>query len=90
MAGEISLGEKRAEEAAHEEGLFRNLEERVDCLLVEFQELMRERDDLATALGSETEKVKQLERKLEALTQDREKIKARIDQLLHRLQGTDA
>jgi hypothetical protein len=35
-------------------------------------------------------KVLQLERKLKLLSQDREKVKTRIDQLLHRFRSIDA
>ncbi len=89
MDGEILLGRKIDEQVPEEEGLFTKLEERVDDLLSQYQKLVKERDHLATALGSETEKVKRLEKRLEFLTRDREKVKTRIDQLLHRLKGID-
>jgi len=88
MAGEISL-DKRIEKMVLEEerGLLGNLEEKVDHLLIKYQELKKERDELAVTLDVEREKMTELEKKLELLSQDREKIKARIDQLLHRLKG---
>jgi len=72
-----------------ERGLFGNLEEKIDHLLIKYQELKKERDEMAAVLGQEREKMIQLEKKLEILSQDREKIKVRIDQLLHRLKGFD-
>ncbi len=89
MDGEILLGRKIDEQVPEEEGLFTKLEERVDDLLGQYQKLVKERDHLAMALGSETEKVRRLEKRLEFLTRDREKVKTRIDQLLHRLKGID-
>jgi len=44
---------------------------------------------LAAALDGEREKVIQLEKKLKLLSQDREKVKTRIDQLLHRFKNID-
>ena len=58
--------------------------------MAEFQELKKERDHLAAALDTEKGKVLQLERKLKLLSQDREKVKTRIDQLLHRFRSIDA
>jgi chromosome segregation ATPase len=72
-----------------ERGLFGNLEEKIDDLLIKYQELKKERDEMEAVLGQEREKMIQLEKKLEMLSQDREKIKVRIDQLLHRLKGFD-
>jgi chromosome segregation ATPase len=90
MAGEISL-EKQTEAASEEEqGFFRNLEEKIRHLLAKFQELKKERDNLAAALDMERGKVIQLEKKLKLLSQDREKVKTRIDQLLHRFGSIDA
>jgi chromosome segregation ATPase len=90
MAGEISL-EKQTEKMASEEeqGLLGNLEEKVRHLLTKFHELKKERDNLVVALEAEKEKVIQLERKLKLLSQDREKVKTRIDQLLHRFKNID-
>jgi chromosome segregation ATPase len=90
MAGEISL-EKQTEKMASEEeqGLLGNLEEKVRYLLTKFHELKKERDHLATTLEGEKEKVVQLERKLKLLSQDRDKVKTRIDQLLHRFKNID-
>jgi chromosome segregation ATPase len=90
MTGEISL-EKQTEKMVSEEeqGLLGNLEEKVRHLLTKFQELKKERDNLAAALEGEKEKVIQLEKKLKLLSQDREKVKTRIDQLLHRFKNID-
>jgi len=90
MAGEISL-DKRIEKMALEEerGLLGNLEEKIGHLLIKYQELKKDRDELAVTLGLEREKMVELEKKLDLLSQDREKIKARIDQLLHRLKGIE-
>jgi len=67
--------------------LLKNLEEKVSDLLKAFQEIKRERDGLASALGMEKEKSTRLERKLEFFSEEREKVKIKIDQLLHRLKG---
>jgi chromosome segregation ATPase len=90
MSGEISL-EKQTEKMASEEeqGLLGNLEEKVRYLLTKFHELKKERDHLATTLEGEKEKVLQLEKKLKLLSQDRDKVKTRIDQLLHRFKSID-
>lgn len=90
MSGEILL-DKQAETASEEEqGWFGNLEEKIRHLLAKFHELKKERDNLAAALDVEKGKVLQLERKLKLLSQDREKVKTRIDQLLHRFRSIDA
>lgn len=79
------------EEVVQEEdrGALGKIEEMVGKLLAKYQELKRERDELAVALDQEREKGFQLEKKLEMLSQDKEKVKTRIDQLLHRLKGID-
>ncbi len=41
------------------------------------------------ALEEEKEKVTQLEKKMKLLSQDREKVKTRIDQLLHRFKNIE-
>jgi chromosome segregation ATPase len=90
MTGEISLSIKTDKGVPEEEqGFLSNLESRVDTLLAQFQELMKQRDELAATLDSEREKTRQLEKRLELFTQDREKVKTRIDQLLYRLKGID-
>ncbi len=89
MSGEILLDEQ-AETVSAEQGWFKNLEEKIRHLLAKFQELKKERDNLAAALDGEREKVVQLEKKLKLLSQDREKVKTRIDQLLHRFRNIDA
>jgi seryl-tRNA synthetase len=90
MAGEISL-ENQTEKAVSEEeqGLLGNLEEKVRYLLTKFHDLRKERDHLAATLEAEKEKVVQLEKKLKLLAQDRDKVKMRIDQLLHRFKNID-
>ncbi len=90
MDGEISL-EKQTEKMASEEeqGLLGNLEEKVRYLLTKFHELKKERDHLVATLEGEKEKVVQLEKKLKLLSQDRDKVKTRIDQLLHRFKNID-
>jgi len=90
MSGEILL-DKQTETAPEEgQGWFENLEEKIRHLLTKFQELKKERDNLAAALDTERGRVLQLERKLKLLSQDREKVKTRIDQLLHRFRSIDA
>jgi chromosome segregation ATPase len=90
MSGEILL-EKQAEMGSEEgQGWFGNLEEKIRHLLAKFHELKKERDNLAVALDLERGKVVQLEKKLKLLSQDREKVKTRIDQLLHRFGSIDA
>jgi chromosome segregation ATPase len=90
MAGEISLDKQTEKMTSEEEqGLLGNLEERVGRLLTKFHELREEKDHLAIALEEEKEKVLQLEKKFKLLTQDREKVKTRIDQLLHRFKNID-
>jgi chromosome segregation ATPase len=90
MAGEISL-DKQTETVAsgEEQGLLGNLEEKIRHLLTKFRELKKERDYFAAALNMEKEKVIQLEKKMKLLSQDREKVKTRIDQLLHRFKSID-
>jgi len=86
MAGEILLNPKTEEVVSEEEpGSFETLEEKVSDLLTEFQNIKKERDTLVSALNAEKERLIRMEKKLEALAQEREKIKLRIDQILHRL-----
>ena len=90
MTREILL-EERTEKMApeDEQKLLRDLEERIGYLLIKYQELKNETDGLAIELNIEKEKMIQQEKKLELLSQDREKVKTRIDQLLHRLKGVE-
>jgi len=90
MSGEILLDKQTETASEEEQGWFENLEEKVRDLLTKFQELKKEKDNLAAALDMEKGKVLQLERKLKLLSQDREKVKTRIDQLLHRFGSIDA
>ncbi len=90
MSGEILLDKQTEAPSEEEQGWFANLEEKIRLLLAKFQELKKERDNLAAALDTERGKVLQLERKLKLLSQDREKVKTRIDQLLHRFRSIDA
>jgi septal ring factor EnvC (AmiA/AmiB activator) len=90
MEAEISLKRKPDDTEVDPEGdpnLLKNLEEKISDLLKAFQEIKRERDGLASALGMEKEKSNRLEKKLEFFSQEREKIKIKIDQVLHRLKG---
>jgi len=90
MAGEISSEEQTEKMVSEEEqGWLGNLEEKVRHLLTKFHELKKERDSLAATLEGEKEKVVQLEKKLKLLSQDRDKVKIRIDQLLHRFKNMD-
>ena len=88
MEGEILL-KRKLEDAVPEveSNPLKDLEQKVTELLKAFKEIKRERDGLALALGMEKEKLTRLEKKLEFLAQEREKIKLRIDQVLHRLKG---
>ena len=90
MAGEILL-DKQTETVASEEeqGLLGILEEKIRHLLIKFRELKKERDYFVAALNVEKEKVIQLEKKMKLFSQDREKVKTRIDQLLHRFKSID-
>lgn len=72
-----------------EKGFLADLEEKIDYLLMKYQEVKKERDDLLNELKMEKERVSQLEKKLDSINQDREKVKTRIDQLLHRLNNID-
>lgn len=72
-----------------ERGLLGDLEEKIGHLLVKYQELKKERDELVAVLSMEREKITRLEKKLELLSQDRDKVKTRIDQLLYRLKSVD-
>lgn len=86
MAGEILLNRKTEEMISEEEsGPFETLEEKVTDLLREFQDIKKERDTLVLTLNAEKERLIRMEKKLEILSQEREKIKLRIDQILHRL-----
>lgn len=89
MTGEISLGKMDESLAEGETGVLGPLENRVELLLDKIQELIRQRDELTAAINSEKEKTRRLEKRLELFTQDRENVKTRIDQLLHRLKGID-
>jgi chromosome segregation ATPase len=90
MPGEILLDKQTEMVSEEEPRLFGNLEEKIRRLLTTFHELKKERDNLAAALDMERGKVIQLEKKLKLLAQDREKVKTRIDQLLHRFGSIDA
>jgi chromosome segregation ATPase len=90
MTREILLDEQTEKMTPEDEqGLLRDLEEKIGYLLIKYQELKNERDELAIELNIEKGKMIQLENKLELLSQDREKVKTRIDQLLHRLKGVE-
>jgi hypothetical protein len=90
MGEEIALPKKTEEETLEGDlnGLG-HLEKKINSLLVRFQELKKDRDLMALALREEKERTNRLEERLDLLSQDREKVKGRIDQLLHRLKGVD-
>ena len=90
MSGEISLDKKMDMDSDEEQGLLGNLEEKIAHLLARFRDLQKERDHLVAALDVEKDKVSQLEKKLQLLSQDREKVKIRIDQLLHRFKSIES
>ncbi len=90
MAGEISLDKQTEMASEEEQGLLGNLEEKISHLLSRFHDLQKERDHLVAALDVEKDKVTELERKLKLLSQDRERVKIRIDQLLHRFKSIDS
>ncbi len=90
MEAEILLRRKPGDAEGDPEGdlnFLKNLEEKISDLLKAFQEIKRERDGLALALGIEKEKSTRLEKKLEFFSEEREKVKIKIDQVLHRLKG---
>ena len=90
MDGEILLEEKTEPGSPSEDqGFFAILEEKIALLLLKYREAKKARDDLAAALEHEKDRAERLERKLELLSEDRDKVKTRIDQLLHRLKGFD-
>ena len=82
---------KEEEEVVQEEdrGALGKIEEMVGKLLTQYQELKGERDAILVSLEEERERGRRLEEKLEILSQDKEKVKTRIDQLLHRIKGID-
>ncbi len=90
MEGEIILG-KDAEELLSGDTFqpLGRLEEAISHLLIRYHEVLKERETLAHTLGMERERVERLEKKLELLSIDREKIKMRIDQLLLQLKILD-
>jgi len=90
MNREILLDEQAEKMVPEDEqGLLKDLEEKIGYLLTRYQKLKTERDGLAVELNTEKGKRIQLEKKMELLSQDREKVKTRIDQLLHRLKGVE-
>ena len=90
MDGEILLEEETKPGSPDEDqGFFASLEEKVALLLMKYREARKAREDLVDALKHEKERADRLERKFELLSEDRDKVKTRIDQLLHRLKGFD-
>ncbi len=69
--------------------MLENLEEKISELLAKYQDLVDERERLLSALKEEREKRLEIEKKMELLSQDRERVKLRIDQLLQRLKGIE-
>jgi hypothetical protein len=70
-------------------GALSKIEEMVGKLLGKYQEIKKERDEIMAVLEEEREKGRELEKKFEILSRDKERVKTRIDQLLHRLKGID-
>ena len=90
MEGEISLRKEAEESVSSEEpSPLGKLETAVCLLLARYQAVLKENEELARALHLEREQNGRLERKLELLSEDRERVKSRIDQLLHQLKKTD-
>ena len=90
MQRNLSLDkETEGKEADEDRGALGKLEERLTELLSKYHEIKKERDELSVALDQEREKRQRLERNLETLSEDKEKVKARIDLLLQRLKGID-
>ena len=90
MAGEILLDmEGQGGGLEKERGPLEKLEEKIGNLLLKYEDLKRERDELAAALDLEKERVRRLGKEMESLSQDKEKVRGRIDQLLQRLKGID-
>ncbi len=90
MAGEISLDIEKEELGLEKErGPLEKLEEKIGNLLLKYEDLKKERDELAAALDREKERGRRLGKEMESLSQDKEKVKGRIDQLLQRLKGID-
>lgn len=90
MDSEIILDKNlKMDDKEEEKGLLGGLEEKIDYLLMKYQEIKKERDYLLNELKIEKEKVFQLEKRLESINQDREKVRIRIDQLIHRLSNID-
>ncbi len=90
MEGEIVLEGNIDELVAEEERRpFGRIEEAVRHLLIRYDEILKENEELARTLRMERERNERLEKKLEILSVDREKVKTRIDQLLLQLKVLD-
>jgi len=90
MERNLSLDREMEEIRSDENrGALGKLEERVEELLVKYREMKKENDTLSGALDQEREKRRRLEKSLETLSEDKEQVKVRIDQLLQRLKGID-
>ena len=90
MEGEIVLENSIGESATEGESRpFGHLEETVKHLLIRYHEILKENEELARSLRLESERNDRLEKKLEILSGDREKVKTRIDQLLLQLKVLD-
>lgn len=92
MAGEILLDEKKHDKNSQEgdgSNFFAKLEEKISLLLLKYYETNKAKEELEAALNDERKRAERLARRLEALSEDRDKVKSRIDQLLHRLKGVD-
>jgi len=90
MDGEILLEEETEPGSPSEDqGVFTSLEEKINLLLLEYRKARKTREELVIALKHEKERADRLEKKLELFSEDRDKVKIRIDQLLGRLKGFD-
>jgi cell division protein FtsB len=90
MAEEILLeGQTEKKMVEEEKNLFGALEEKIGHLLMKYQDMVKEKEKLAAEVDVEKEKRVRLEKQMELLSQDREKVKSRIDQLLYRLRSID-
>jgi hypothetical protein len=90
MEGEIIL-EKGIDQVVEESDSrpLGRLEEAVKHLLIRYHEILEENEALARASRQEKERNDRLEKKMQMLSVDREKVKTRIDQLLLQLKVLD-
>lgn len=89
MDSEITMDKDLEVKENEERGLLGDLEEKIEYLLTKYQEMKKEKEDLLGDLKKEREKVLSLKKRIEFITQEREQVKLRIDQLLKRLSNID-